>query len=221
MKTKTFRDWKTSELEKTFGLTEVYQHPILQEWINITDKNKDNINDIERNILQHLHTLLIQKITIWNEEELKAHFISPLLSLAVYFTPHYQPFLERQLKTTVQGISLSGRVDYVLANGKFHPETPYFCLHEYKREEHKDTDTRGQLLSTLLAIQTLNAEAGIQRPVYGVYVVGRFWFLVVLVDKEYSVSLAYDVTKKDLYELLAVLKYLKVILEKLITTQTS
>jgi hypothetical protein len=39
-------------------------------------------------------------------------------------------------------------------------------------------------------------------PLYGCYVVGRNWFFLVLNGKEYDVSLAYDATQDDLFDIL-------------------
>ena len=49
-------------------------------------------------------------------------------------------------------------------------------------------------------------------PIHGCYVVGRFWFFVILDENKYSVSLAYDATKIDeLKEIFAILTELKFI----------
>ena len=44
-------------------------------------------------------------------------------------------------------------------------------------------------------------------PVHGCYTLGRLWFFVVLVGKEYSISEAYDATKvEELKAIVAILE---------------
>lgn len=45
-------------------------------------------------------------------------------------------------------------------------------------------------------------------PIYGLYVLGRFWFFFVLIGKEYAVADSYDVSK--LNDIRQVVKLLKV-----------
>lgn len=52
----------------------------------------------------------------------------------------------------------------------------------------------------MIAAQTINE---IKIPLYGCYVIGRNWFFVIVNDREYSVSLAYDATKPELYSIYA------------------
>ena len=61
----------------------------------------------------------------------------------------------------------------------------------------------------MVAARTFNK---IDMPIHGCYVVGRFWFFVILDENKYSVSLAYDATKIDeLKEIFAILTELKFI----------
>jgi hypothetical protein len=52
-----------------------------------------------------------------------------------------------------------------------------------------------------------------QRPIYGVYVVGRNWFFMVLQDKEYVITKAYQAVDDDIYDILKLLKHLKSLIE--------
>ena len=54
----------------------------------------------------------------------------------------------------------------------------------------------------------------LQIPIYGAYVIGRLWFFVILYEKEYAVSLAYDATKNnDLDNIFSILTDVKVRIE--------
>ena len=58
----------------------------------------------------------------------------------------------------------------------------------------------------MIAAQHLNNN---DLPIYGIYVNGRNWFLVVLDNKQYAVSLAYDITSDKIFDLFAVLEHLR------------
>lgn len=100
----------------------------------------------------------------------------------------------------------------MLAEGKQTPKIPYFFLHEYKPEKNRDNDPLGQLLIAIVAAQKANLDG---KPIYGIYVNGRNWFLVLLDGKNYAVSLAYDVTSHDIFDLFAILLFLKEKMEEL------
>jgi hypothetical protein len=64
-------------------------------------------------------------------------------------------------------------------------KTPYFFLHEYKREKKYTGDPMGQMLGGMLIGQAQNNN---KKPVYGGYVQGRYWFFSILEEKEYIIS---------------------------------
>ena len=49
----------------------------------------------------------------------------------------------------------------------------------------------------MLAARIANEERGLTQPIYGTYVIGRFWFFVLLNGAEYTISRAYDCTLVD------------------------
>ena len=64
-------------------------------------------------------------------------------------------------------------------------------MHEYKRSQGTEADPLGQLLIAMVAAQRLNADG---QPLYGCYVIGKFWHFVLLEGQTYSVSQGYDAT---------------------------
>ena len=69
----------------------------------------------------------------------------------------------------------------------------------------RDSDPLGQLLIAMVDAQLLNNTP--EKPLYGCYTLGRFWFFVVLHDKSYSVSRAYDATQiDDMQDMIVILK---------------
>ena len=55
----------------------------------------------------------------------------------------------------------------------------------------------------------------IKKPLFGCYMIGRFWFFIVLIEKSYSVSNAYDATQTDdLSEIVVILERVKIHIHK-------
>ncbi len=197
-----FRTWTRQRLNKRFGLQQVSQHPILQAWLSAPYQ----LNDFEKMSASYLREILVERVDFWNEEELKLKFIGSIISLVNFETPYFSAFADRYLGATVDGEELSGEPDMMVAKGTQEPETPYFCLHEYKKEIDNDSpDPAGQCLASMLVAQAQNADAF---PIYGTYVIGRNWFFMILKGKEYSISNNYAATHED--ELLDILRILKI-----------
>jgi hypothetical protein len=91
---------------------------------------------------------------------------------------------------------------------------PYFFMHEYKREKKYSGDPIGQMLDGMLIGQAKNKN---NRPIYGCYVQGRFWFFSILEGTQYVISQAFD--SSDLAEakqiVYILLKLKQIILERL------
>ena len=77
MKKATFKEWTLTELEDAFGLSQVWECDLLEQWEN----NPSEINDIEKVILLNLQKPLKWGGRAWNEVELENKFISPLIML--------------------------------------------------------------------------------------------------------------------------------------------
>ncbi len=197
----TFRDFSREDLSDKFGLHQKKECAILTQWLS----SNIQLDALEEQALERLRKRANDYIETWNEEELKLRFISLLIDLVDYDNPHYKIFAERHLTAVIKGISISGKVDFLLASGEFKHRKPYFCIHEYKAEfGTSPNDPRAQLLTEMLVAQVLNEH---ERPIYGAYITGRNWFFVVLEGEEYCVSKDYSVTRKN--ELETIFKVLK------------
>ncbi|NJO03220.1 MAG: hypothetical protein HC880_17430 [Bacteroidia bacterium] len=208
---KPFDQWHRYEVEKLFGLRENADLPDLKQWLEL----ELALPSEENQKLEELRDLLREEVWNWNEEELKMEFISPMLKLVNFREVDSKAFFDRRLKLDLKQahlmsetnlIEVAGKVDCLIARKTKVPEAPYFCLHEFKKEENTSQDPLGQLLIAMLAAQQENPP---QTVLYGCYVSGRSWFFVVLKDLEYAVSLAYDATKDEIFEIYAILKNLK------------
>ena len=215
MERKSFENWTFEEVEDVFGVERKHDIPLMTEWLAA----KHEPDAVRTVLLDEMRLYLREYADSWQEDELKMCFISPLIGLVHYMNPQYKVFTQRNLHGSFPdlGWEANGRVEWLISKGKVTPKQPFFCLHEYKQENRRDNDPLGQLLVAMVVARTFNKK---NFPIYGCYVIGRFWFFVILNNEEYSVSLAYDATKWDeLKEIFAILTELKTIIERHIDAQ--
>lgn len=160
--------------------------------------------------LERKRIRLIEQGNLWNEEELKMHFLSILFDCADIEVPrHIQLFYERPLANKVQDTSLSVVCDALLATplGINTPKAPYFFLQEFKKGKKSQDDAEGQMLIAMLIAQATNED---NKPIYGCYLQGKDWYFSALQHQNYCISHAYDATRPDeLAIIFHVLKNLK------------
>jgi hypothetical protein len=213
MKKKNFETWNFEEVEDTFGILRIRSDfKLLKDWLCANYKT----NDLEKLTIENLRFQIQENVDTWNEDELKFFFIGPLVALIGYDIVNYKGFTQRPLSAKFEDLDIeaTGRVEFLLAKGRQNPKQPFFCLHEYKQENRRDNDPLGQLLVSMVVAQTKN---NINIPIYGSYVSGRSWFFVVLFQKEYSVSRAYDATQvQDILQIFNCLTDLKIIIPNLL-----
>ena len=127
MKQATFKGWTLTQLEKSFGLKQVWTSDLMTAWQNFSVE----IDEFEKKILLDLQVPLIRGGRAWNEVELENKFISPLIMTAKIDDDAIGYFLERSLAGIVGDYELSGIVEGMIATGFREPDIPLFCLHEY------------------------------------------------------------------------------------------
>ncbi len=220
-----FKYWTRPDLEKILGLQRKKKLAVLEDWLAM--ESDFSLSQEEVIYLEELREEAEELIDYWNETELRENFIS-LLTRFVRFKDsknNLHHFAERYLSVNITikplyEVKLFGYTDWLVATGKSAPEQPFFFIHEYKPEEGKTIDGRGQLLAEMCAAQILNQNPPMPTlfnqnpkhyykdiPLYGVYVLGRMWFFMALKDREYSISAAYDSMSKD--DLQSIVKLLK------------
>jgi hypothetical protein len=201
---KPFADWQAEEVEKTFGITRLDTLSILEHFntLRLTDSHP------HRAVLEQYRREALWLIEAWNEDEYKFLFISPFLKLVNFTNRVYNVFTQRTISVSYDNDTktTSGRVEWMLARGRQIPEQPHFFLHEYKPEKNRDNDPLGQLLIAMVAAGKVNAD---DKPIYGVYVNGRNWFFVAFTGAAYAVSNPYVITTDDIFDLFAVLEFLR------------
>ena len=204
---RSFETWNYEEVEDAFGISPVRTLPAFENWLKAEGCDPD---ESEKKLLDYYRDLLFEEVQNWNEDELKLFFIGPILSLIHFKTANFKPFTQRTLSVTKGDISASGKVDFMLAKGKVLPKIPYFCLHEYKQENRRDNDPLGQLLIGMVAAQAKNHD---DFPIYGCYVSGRNWFMVLLEGDKYCVSNAHNASDEDIYKIFAIMKKCKLLVD--------
>jgi hypothetical protein len=211
MKTMNFNEFDRELLDDTFGLKQIEELSTLTNWLNSIENYQTD--DFENKAIGKYQSRLKYRVDYWNEQELIENFIGPLFSLIDFNTVEYGLFSARTMTVVVDGIELTGKPDAVIAKGRYSPRIPYFCFHEYKKENEPKGDPAGQCLVAMFAAQVLNNN---QRPVYGVVVKGLMWQFIVLQGKEYAISNSYKATDEELYEIVKLLKHMKTIIEEFV-----
>jgi hypothetical protein len=190
-------------LIETFGLERVFKPmKILSDWLSA----KGEINDTDMLLVEEIREKLVENADSWNEEELKMQFISMIIFLIRCNNP-IRTYYDREISADIEGVYVSSKVDMMFSKGVGELiRTPYFFLHEYKREKKYSGDPVGQMLGGMLIGQANNNNG---KPMYGCYVQGRFWFFSILMEKKYVIS--QPLNSEDIVDL----KHIIIILRKL------
>jgi hypothetical protein len=199
---KNFEQWETQDIEIALDFKQVWESELLSEWLAA----QTEFSIIEKSQIEKVRKRILQFADYWNEDELKLQAISIILDIVDYQIEGYNIFSQRYLSSKINEIEIGGRVDFMLAKGRQKPIKPYFFIHEYKQERKGISDPKGQLLAELAVAQVCN---DYKFPMYGCYVIGRNWFFMVLKDKEYAVSNAFNASDEDIYQIIAILRKIK------------
>lgn len=202
-----FKDLSTQYILNKFNLKRVKKCQTLQDWLDAPFEISDSI----RNELEILRNRLDDEGLFYNEEELKWKFLGPLINLVDYYNQPYNVFIDRTIKGEIDGKKIGGRVDFMLATGAYDPSAPYFFIHEYKKEKGTADDPLGQLLGGMLVAQKLNDNG---KPLYGCYLIGRYWHFVVLDNREFAVTSGHVGSNDDIFEIYGMLVKIKTIIKE-------
>jgi hypothetical protein len=172
-------------LERLYVLT-----PNLNDWLDVDG----TLNAMDTLLLDEVSEKLLKNADSWNEEELKMQYISMVIFLA-RFSDKMRTYYDREIDADVEGVYIKCKADMMLSKGVGEViQTPYFFLHEYKREKKYTGDPIGQMLGGMLIAQEKNKN---EKPIYGCYVQGRFWFFSILEGKKYAISQPLNAEKRE------------------------
>jgi hypothetical protein len=205
---KSFSKWSIDDVVETFNVEIDYFGTGMDFWLNTEGVP---ISTEEDKVLTKLHRRLAKNIGVWNEFELEMHFIGLLLDLVDFQDDEIKSFIEREISATVDGILISGEVDWIISKGFGKPKAPFFCLKEFKKAKNSSNDPEGQLAVAMLAAQTLNNN---EKPLYGAYVIGDAWKFVILKGRKLTQSYPISVADpKEIRSVFCILKKLKEIIK--------
>lgn len=207
-----FKQCTLADLDDWFDLQQVFYSNLLDEWLGYAEQV--SLTETEQASLKQWRDLLMRHVHDWNEQELSMHFIARIFSLANFHNDQFNLFAQRTIAAQINEIELSGKPDGLIASGMRLPKLPFFCLNEFKKEEHSSNDPAGQLLASMLVAQHQNKTILAQQkmPVYGCYVIGRYWYFVVLKGNKYAISADHSAIKSDIFDIVKMLKGLKELL---------
>jgi len=196
---KEFSKWTIEEVEQN-------------EWLTTWQTAEIAVVSEDDTALMQLCQMLQQHVYDWNEEELKMYFIGSLMRLVDYSQKEYQAFFDRPLEFAFDSERLTGLMDCMIAKGGRSPKCPVFCLYEYKPACYSSKELLAQLIAAMMAVQRVNQN---DKPVYGVYIIGGFWYFLVLHQNVYAESIAYDATQPDgIRQIFKMLIYIKQLVEQ-------
>jgi len=204
---KSFDDWTTQEVRDTFAIKLTEPTPLLLQWLSVQHPPSAQ----QALFLESKRALLQQFYSTWNEDELKFRFIAQIVELVELIGDGFNTFTQRKLSATIKDIALFGRPELMVASGREEPKKPYFFIHEYKPSKRAD-EPLGQVLSAMLAAQTLNAD---NLPIFGCFVIGAIWQFLILEGDAYSLSRLFDATQTaDLHAIFSALEQAKLYIEQ-------
>ena len=215
MEKKGFKEWDLDKIDDVFETKHVRRLSILDELLAF----EYQADDYETKYLSKLsENYLAFEGDSWNEVELENKLISPVIVFSGIENEQFSYFLERDLSATIGEYELLGRVDGMIATGLRNPKVPYFCLNEYKRQTDPNGNPQGQVLIAMLVAQKLNNNENqkAHRPIFGCYIIGRNWYFMVLVGKEYAISKDFSCVDDEMFDIFRILKGLRVQIEKLL-----
>ncbi len=169
--TYNFSDIDYDILRKITGISMVTNRSIFKEWFEYDYK----ISSYENKFLTELlatHEFYLQH---YSEYQLKAQFLSPLLSFVNFNTTEFKSWYEYKISGTVNNYKLSGQTDFMVATGEFKPEKPYFFFQEFKKSK-----TNSNPDFQVLAEMAVGIEKNKTNLLRGVYNIGKFWNFVIL-----------------------------------------
>ncbi len=199
-----FSDCTCELLESIFQLEPVRNHPAITEWFSGYENIE--VTGFESGFINQLNEAIIENCRTWNEMELIEYFIGPLFVLVNFNTTKFKMFSNRRIQAVINGYELFGEPDALIATGRHSPQLPYFCLNEYKKQEENKGDAAGQCLAAMLVAQHLTGD---KMPVYGIYIVGKYWNFMVLQHKEYCITKTYNADDEEIFTIFRILKALK------------
>jgi hypothetical protein len=168
----SFSKIKESDLEE-LGAVLKLDNSKFDEWF------ESNI-ELSEETETFLQTLLEEErdfISRYNEEDLKARFLIPILNRVNFRSREMEirEFYEESISYKNEKFFLNGTPDFFVSKGVFKPEAPYFFIQEFKRGK-ENSFPEPQLVAEMVAGLEISKLSTIR----GAYVRGEDWNFVIL-----------------------------------------
>ena len=211
----SFSTIKESELHNLVSLKrKIFSQTVFEKWLNFEYSISEETVVFLENLIERNRELLHS----YDEEDLKIHFIAPLIAKIDYFMleDEIRNFYHEPLLYETEKFILNGRADMMVSKGLFKSEKPYFFIQEFKKGI-RPTDPEPQLLAELISAIELNNELSMR----GAYIIGENWNFVILEklgkDKyQYFVSRTFNCT--NIEDLKGIYKNLMFVKNEIIKT---
>ena len=170
----SFSTIKESELHNLVSLKrKIFSQTVFEKWLNFEYSISEETVVFLENLIERNRELLHS----YDEEDLKIHFIAPLIAKIDYFMleDEIRNFYHEPLLYETEKFILNGRADMMVSKGLFRSEKPYFFIQEFKKGI-RPTDPEPQLLAELISAIELNKELSMK----GAYIIGENWNFVIL-----------------------------------------
>jgi hypothetical protein len=184
---RTFEQWHELDIQRLLHVRPNQESELLKDWRTVSG----DISEKWAFVVEYARQELFQFYNSWNEYELFAKFIAPILTSIEFKGEYFNLFHNRPLRGEVKGHKVHGIVDGLVTTGSYEPINPYFFIHEYKRMKQSEADPLGQLLIAMLAARELNQDG---KPLYGCFIIGKMWQFVLLDGDTYAQTQGYDAT---------------------------
>ncbi|EDN68632.1 hypothetical protein BGP_1219 [Beggiatoa sp. PS] len=127
-----FSQIEHKDLKKLFEIERIFYNQIFDSWFN----SDIILKDADILFLTELLAQEINFIRIYNEEDLKVHFVSPILNKVNFKSLNHKirDFYEETLTYETNDFILRGVTDFVVAKGLEYPEKPYFLFRNLKKD---------------------------------------------------------------------------------------
>ena len=171
-----------------------------------TKYDADDVQILEKLIQKHRNAL-----PSYSEEELKMKFISTILNRIDFNFDDVKDWYERPIKTTINGWTIGGFTDFLVAMGEKEPEKPYFFIQKFKPSTGSTPDD--QVLAQMLVALELNNLPLIR----GGFITSQFWKFTILKKQSdghfhFYISRSFDSLEID--QLILIFKHLKTVREQ-------
>ncbi len=167
----TFRNVTYQDIKSIVNIKKKPAKSKFKNWFS----HKHELSEDDNVFLQTLiddNELYLQS---FNEEQLKASFILPVLFRVKFIFDDIRDWYEYSISAKINNVTLKGKPDFMLAKGDELPERPYFFIQEFKPHS-RPASAKDQLLAEMLVAMKINKKNKIQ----GCYITGQHWFFLIL-----------------------------------------